>query len=350
MKPILYNNNETSFTSFGLGVLSDCLSCIVTEKLNGKYECEFSYPITGKMYNEIVPDRIIKVKPNETSNLQLFRIYRNAKPINGIVKFYAQHISYDLATIIVKPLGDWLNMTPTAMLGTIFNTNNSVFSHSFTAYSDVSGTKNFVSNSPKSIRKWLGNSEGSILNLFQGEYEFDNFTVKLWTARGSDKGVTIYYGKNLTNFEIDMNIQSTNTGIYPYAIDSEGNITLLTEKIITTDTFSNYAEPRVIPLDLSDKFEGGEITETGLRNVANAYITANKIDSIYQNFKINFVQLWKSDEYKNFTALEQADIGDTVTVRYFKLGISAKSKIIKTVYNSLTEQYDSIELGTPKIT
>ena len=349
MIPVLMPaNTDPSMLSYnGLGFLRDCVACKVTEELNKIYEAELTIPYESIHGTEIEPDMCLKIKAGETQGIQLFRIYRIVKPLNGMMKIYAQHISYDLSVNPIIPFNVTSVSAQTALNAL---SSHCYYSHNFTFTTNKTTINSLSFSVPQTARKVLGGVQGSILDNFGGEYEFDNFTVKLWTARGSDKGVTIYYGKNLTNFEIDMNIQSTNTGIYPYAIDSEGNITLLTEKIITTDTFSNYAEPRVIPLDLSDKFEGGEITETGLRNVANAYITANKIDSIYQNFKINFVQLWKSDEYKNFTALEQADIGDTVTVRYFKLGISAKSKIIKTVYNSLTEQYDSIELGTPKIT
>ena len=103
MIPVLYVANETNFNHNGVGVLSDCVSCVVTEERNGIYECEFSYPITGAFYGEISPDRIVKVKASEYADGQLFRIYRSSKPINGIVKFYCQHISYDLNTNIVNP-------------------------------------------------------------------------------------------------------------------------------------------------------------------------------------------------------------------------------------------------------
>ena len=88
MIPTLYNSNETDFSGGGVGFLSDCTRCVVTEERNGVYECEFSYPMDGQHYSEIEPDMIIKVKPNEMSDPQLFRIYRTSKPINGIVNFY----------------------------------------------------------------------------------------------------------------------------------------------------------------------------------------------------------------------------------------------------------------------
>lgn len=347
MKPILYNNSETSFTNFGFGVLSDCLSCVVIEKLNGKYECEFSYPITGEMFSEIVPDRIVKVKPNETSNLQLFRIYRCSKPINGIVRFYAQHISYDLATIAVKPLGDWLSVTPAAMLGTIFNTRNSVYAHNFSAFTDVSGTKNFVSSTPRSIRKWLGDSEGCILNLFQGEYEFDNFVVKFLQNRGQDNGVKIRYGKNLVDINADINIDSLYDYVYPYVIDSDGNYRDLTEKVIKI--IPNSSRERILPLDVSNEFERGEtITESMIRAAANKVVSESKVNEVKQNLSVKFVNLRDDPDYAGFENLETVKMGDFVTVEYPDLGITSKLEVIGTKYDSLKERYESIELGNEK--
>ncbi|MBQ3991288.1 MAG: phage tail protein, partial [Bacteroidales bacterium] len=196
----------------------------------------------------------------------------------------------------------------------------------------------------------LGGSEGSVLDLFGGEYEFDNFNVKLHAARGQDTGVTILYGKNLTDITSDVNISSAYTAVYPYAIDEERDgLYTLTEKVIETDN-TNFGEPRVLSLDLTEKFNlpDEEITETKLRNLANSYITNNHISDVKQNIEISFVQLWQTPEYKDIALLQRVGLCDTVTVRYAKLGVSVKTKVIKTVYNSLTEKYEKIELGKAK--
>ena len=103
MIPILYNETDIEFTSFGIGALADCVSCVVTEERNGVFECKLQYSVTGALYGEIKRERIVKAKPNETAEPQAFRIYRITTPINGIVTIYAQHISYDLAFISVRP-------------------------------------------------------------------------------------------------------------------------------------------------------------------------------------------------------------------------------------------------------
>lgn len=349
MIPILYNSNETDFSGGGVGFLSDCTRCVVTEERNGVYECEFSYPIDGRHYSEIEPDMIIKAKPNEMSDPQLFRIYRTSKPINGIVNFYCQHISYDLNVNVVDPFTLSGATALTALQGIL---SHCYYQHSFTATTTLSfsETHDLKVDKPKPARMCLGGSEGSVLDLFGGEYEFDNFNIKLHAARGQDTGVTILYGKNLTDITSDVNISSAYTAVYPYAIDEERDgLYILTEKVIETGN-TNFGEPRVLSLDLTEKFNlpDEEITETKLRNLANAYITNNHISDVKQNIEISFVQLWQTPEYRDIALLQRVGLCDTVTVRYAKLGVSVKAKVIKTVYNSLTEKYEKIELGKAK--
>lgn len=346
MIPILYSSSETNFTANGIGWLSDCSNCIATEALNGVYECEFSYPITGRLYSEIFPDRIIKAKPSETSNPQLFKIYRSTKPINGIVKFYCQHISYNLNGNPVSPFSITSATNATAALSAILS--HCHYAHSFTAVSTSSVQSRFELKTPASARKCLGGMEGSVLDNFGGEYEFDNFVIKHYSQRGADNGVTIEYGKNLTAVTADTNISGVYTSVYPYAIDADGGYHELPEKIIELQTASSYGEPRTLTLDMSDKFKDEEITETKLRQYTSAYITANHPDSIAQNVKISFVQLWQSPEYKSLAALERISLGDSVTIKYVALNLLVKARAIKTVYDVLKEKYTEIELGKAK--
>lgn len=356
MIPILYDsplykevNGETvevTFDNGGIGFLKDCVKCTVTEELNGMYEAEFTYPITGQFYSEILSDRIIKVKANETSELQLFRIYKDTKPINGIVKFYAQHISYDLNGNDVTPFTQ--NTTnATAALTAILE--HCYYNHRFTAVSSSSTQGKIELKIPVSARKCIGGMEGSVLENFGGEFEFDNFIVRHYSSRGQDNGVVIQYGKNLTDIKADKSIADVYTSIYPYALDEDGEYYELPEKVIELQSSSNYGAPRMLPLDLSNKFDSETmITATLLRQYANEFISNNSIDEIQQNIKVSFVQLWQSKEYATIALLERVKLGDIVTVKYPKLGVSVKAKVIKTVYDVLNEKYIEIELGQAK--
>ena len=175
MVPILYSANETSFVSNGLGRLSDCISCEVTEERNGIYECEFKYPVTGRFYQELLENAIIGVIHDDKHDIQPFDVYAHSAPINGIVTFNAHHISYRLSRIIVKPF------SAGSAASTLQNiTVNSVNSNPFTFWTDKAVSSSFVLKKPSSARSVLVGEAGSVLDVYgKGEYEFDKFTVKL---------------------------------------------------------------------------------------------------------------------------------------------------------------------------
>lgn len=352
MIPILYDSHEKTFNHHGIGTLTDCITCTCERELNGTDEAEFQYPVDGIHYSDIVPDAIVKIKADEYADAQLYRIYRITKPINGVIKCYCQHISYDLNTNICEAFSE-KGINATTALQRVLE--HCYSEHPFTATSTLSTSvvKDVEFKVPTPARLCLGGQEGSILDLFGGEYEFDNFTIKLYSRRGQDSGVTILYGKNLTNITSDTNLSSTYTAIYPYAVDDEEEgLYTLPEKVISTNQTDVYGEARILAVDLTDKFDLSEedIEIPKLRQLANEYIQENPIIDIDQNIEISFVQLWQSPEYKDIALLERVGMGDTVTVKHPKLGISVQARVIKTVYNVLTEKYEKIELGKAKST
>ncbi len=345
MIPILYNSKETDFTHNGIGFLKDCISCVVTEERNGIYEAVMKYPVTGQLFSEIQADRIIKLKANEYSDLQLFRIYKPSKPLNGIVTFNAQHISYDLNINPVAPFTS-NNVNANAAISDILD--NCCFQHRFTSVSDIETISKISIDTPVSVRNCLGGMKGSVLDVFGGEYEFDNFTIKLHKHRGIDNGVTIEYGKNLTDLMVETDISNTYTSIMPYAKSNE-NVITLPEKIIQLDSSNIFGCARCKIMDFSSYFDQGEvINSTKLREKAKNYINSNNIDRIKTSIKVSFVHLWQSKEYEKYALLERVKICDTVSVKHQALGVSIKTKVIKTVYDTLVERYQSLELGEAK--
>ena len=200
MKPVLYAADETAFTSNGIGVLSDCISCLVTEERNGGYELEMQYPSNGLWSEDIDVGMVIKAKANDTDAPQLFQIYDVVRSLSAAYVIKAEHISYRLSGVPLKP---YSAAGPAATLAGI--SSHAVANVGFTFSTDFTNTTNYSFTTPRSVRSLLGGAEGSLLDLFGGEYHFDNFRVELLKARGADNGVTIRYGKNLTELEQDVN-------------------------------------------------------------------------------------------------------------------------------------------------
>lgn len=354
MIPALYNKSETTFTHNGVGLLSEAVKATVTEERNGSYELSLQYPITGRFYSEITEGAIIKAKANETSEPQLFRIYKSSKPINGIVTYSAEHISYDLNGI---PLLGFSVKNATPQMALTKAIEGAALPCPFTAYSNISTLNSTEILTPCSVRALLGGQTGSLLDVWGGEYEFDNFTVKLYLHRGKDNGVVIEYGKNLKDLKQESNIAECYTHLMPYAVytvqdesgNSEEKYIYLAEKVIPLTEAEDIGHHKAFIMDFSDRFgDNEEITEEKLRAKATAYAAAADLGTPKVNITVSFVQLWQTEEYKNIAPLERVKLCDTVTVRFSKLGVAATSKVIKTVYNSLQEKYESVTLGDAK--
>jgi len=319
----------------GLGTIQP-LECTVTEELNGIYECEFTVLTTDKHYEDLKNSGLIKVTVGDGSE-QIFRVYFISEPINFVVQVKAQHITYDLSKIVVKPF------TATGAV----NIKNQLVSHilgsyPFTTWTDISNTTStFTLDIPRSFRECLGGYEGSILDVLRCEYEWVNLTVKLHARRGADNGVRIAYGKNLTDFVQEQNNENVYDGVYGYAVVDE-----------VTYEASNYfnktgaTTPKILNVDFSSDYETGQVpTAADLLAKATTYAQNNPIEVPSVNIKIDFIPLWQTEEYKDILQLERVSLGDTVHVFFDKLNVEASSRVIKTVWNALTNKYDSIELG-----
>ena len=338
MIPILSSN--TTYTGQGLGRLADALSCQVTHEINGEYELRMTYPVTGAIYAELQQTRIIWADVDKMTRNQAFRIYRITRPLNGVVTVYAQHISYDASGIIVEPftagsLTAALNALPAKC----------VPSCPFTITSTRSVATQYKLEEPRPLWRVFGGEQGSMLDVYGGEWDFDNLTAELKSRIGADRGVEIRYGKNLTQLEQDVTIEATYSGIYPYWFDEEsGTLVTLPEQYIT---ISGATGDRIQLLDLSGDFDT-QPTVSQLRTRANAYITANDPGDPKISWKINMAVLSQSEEFADMAQLDTIGLGDTVHVFYEPMDLNATSRAVKLVYNVLTERYDGITLGRVK--
>lgn len=347
---ILYAPNETTFDTNGRGQLSEALECYVEEKRNGSYELEMVYPVTGKHFSDIVHSAVITAEPGDGKERQPFRIYKITKPINGKVIVKAEHISYQLSHIPVQPFGE---QTAVAQALQGLKT-NAAETCPFTFWTDKTSAGTFQVKKPASIRSLLGGTQGSILDAFGGgEYEWDNYTVKLHKNRGSDNGVILQYGKDITDIEQEENIASTITGVFPFwkGSDSEGGdkLVYLPELVIHRSNTASFPYQRTTVLDCSSQFES-EPTVVQLRAYAQSYMSDSGIGVPKISIRISFQALWQTEEYKLIAPLERVNLCDIVTVYFEKLGIYAQAKVVRTKYDVLKGRYEEIELGDARTT
>lgn len=331
MKPILYTSvtEGTVPSDYGVGVLNDCIRAEISEDLNGKFEMSFEYAADGIHADQIVPNAIIKAQPNYTDDPQLFRIYKVGKTINGKFTVNAQHISYDLSGKVIAT-GSAASCVNACLLLTGSAGN-------FTINTDKTVSALFEVSEPSSVRSWFGGKQGSLLDVYGGEWKYDNYTASLKQARGIDRGVTIRYGKNLVDLSQDLSIENLVTGIIPYYIDGQTNaktVGTLVPTGLVLDVDRNIA------VNFSQDVDPESATSISdqLAALAADYIAKNNLTNAVNSITLDFVQL------QGLT--ERVDLGDTVHIYFEALGISASLKCVSVVWDVLEGRYSKVTFGS----
>lgn len=353
MIPILYDIDEKNFTSNGIGRLSDCISATVTEERNGRYDAEFQYPVTGIHFEDITEGRIIALTHDEEGDIQPFVIYSSSKPIDGIVTFNACHISYRLSDYVMPNklfVYDTYAQVLTEVQGYIDSS-----ADPFTLTTDIVGAiiHPWRTKLPKSIRDFLGGSENSFLSIVGGgEFKFDKWTVSLMANRGSNNGVSIRYGKNLADFKAETDYSEAFNAIMPYyngdyGTDQKGVIYY--PGVVSSHTLpGNRRAWRV--MDFTDQIEGkGKSTQTiqsELHTLARDYLDNHNTWEPTVSIDVDFVQLWQTEEYKDFAPLLTCKLCDTVNVSFGMYGLSDLAiKVVAVEWDALADRYTKMTLG-----
>lgn len=341
MIPILYEKDETLFESNGLGRLRDAISATVIEERNSIYELDFSYPTTGAHFDEIQVGRIVGVTHDESGNIQPFDIVSYTKPIDGVVTFHCTHISYRQS--YMTAIGTNIN----SLTDAFSVLSNAEPSNPFGYQTDKNSTGYMSAGDglPHSVRSMLGGMQGSILDTYGGEYEWDKWTVNLWNARGRARDFSIRYGVNMFDYNEEYDTQSTYSSCVPYWTDG-------TTTVVGNRTDSNGAtitgRGECVPLDLSDRFET-QPTQTELEQMALTYMNNNNTFLPSQNIHVEFVRL-QDLGYEGFENLLECNLCDTINVIFPDYNGSAQYKIVKTVWDVLRDRYESMELGDLSVT
>jgi phage minor structural protein len=374
MIPVLFypNTNVDEMESNGIGRLNDCIYCRCTEERNSIYELEFEYPIHGIHFDQIQIGRIVRAVPSEGEDPQPFIIYRRTATIAGTAVFYAFHYSYLLSYLVVPANPN----TPSALYTAaeaMYNMWDWSYGNTllpeFSFYTDITTKQRYTVSVPSSLKSLFAGQEGSILDLYGGEFYYDNTDVTLYQHRGQDNGVTIQYGKNLLQLDDTIDGSNLYDRVVPFWVDSSTGVVTegaaysslsgvywteeieqsprpdpeITDENDTPIMFRN-GPTRTVPLDLTDKFDT-QPTSQQLQAAAIAYLEANTPWVPKRNIKVDFVALWQTEEYRDIADLERVKLCDTVKVVYPELLVVATAKVIKTVWNVLLDKYDSIEIG-----
>ena len=346
--PILYKANETNFEHLGVSVLSDASKCYVSRERNGIYILEFDYPVNGKDVDKIKEGMIIKSDAGYRTKNQRFIVSKIAKTQNEF-KIYCQHISQVKTTMnAIRPD---ITVTGSAMMALSTWRDNLLDSRDeFFVNSDITtvNSTTWKVENIENARDALGGKAGSILDVWGGEYEFDNLNITLHKSMGIDNPTIIAYGKNLLDLEQEQSILETYTSVFPFKKYTDDNnreqLITLPEILLDSTHLNKFTHRRILKVDFSSDENIKSVEQ--LRSKAKSYIKNNNVGVPKTNLKINYQDLSKVEGVFDNPALEQIDLCDRLKVYYSELGIlNENAKVVKIIWDVILEENHEIEVG-----
>ena len=346
--PRLFDNNTYTMDQYqdnlGLGTLTDATACKVTEVLNGEYELELTYPMTGEHFSELQTGRIIVARPyRNAAALQPFEIYDESRAIGGQVTFYAQHISYKALGVPIRPV-----TAQNAQAAVSLVASNAVISCPFTLTTDMTAAGTFAMEKPATLQNVLLGSSDSLVSVYGGDVLRDGYSIQLLEHRGTNRGARIVYGRNLTDLTQEKSIAEMYDAVYPYYIstDEDGGTQLieLPDTLVLVSASDKASAKKVYMLDLSGEFDDAP-NQSQILQATNEYISKNGLNKPKVSLSLKYVDLSRTQEYADLKNLDHIELGDDVTVQFESLGVDVTARVSKIVYDCLLDANESIDVG-----
>ena len=362
MRPILFNKNETAFDTYGLGELNVTKGTVTRER-NGNYTLYSEIPTNDPMVATLEKEMKLKADAGLRTKNQTFEISRIVKDSSNIVKIYGQHISHKLEYM---GLVNGRVFSGSAFTALAIWHNATIGDLRFDVWSDIQTTGKGVFDISKmeNARQALGGVEGSILDIYGGEYEFDNMTVRLHKQLGRTAPTVLEYGRNILSAELDETIESAYTSVLPFATytpdkpegdtsDSQPDPVTVTlpENYVDSKYKALYAHHRIKVVDFSSEFKSDSKskdipTPDKLRKIANDYMERNEIGKPKINIKIEYADLARTLDYADRGWIEEVELCDIVPVYYPQIGLTDETLKITTItYDFVNERNESVEFG-----
>lgn len=344
--PFLYSSDDSTndYNKNGFGALPDCTMLLTTSALNGEVTLQGSVAIGKTNVDNIVNSNIIKLKINDTQQPQIMRLFNVKKSMaSGLVTFSAEPIANDIRENFI-PSFDEASKSAVLMFESLRSKAKPSIPSHFKFYSDKENISAIKLERVNALQA-LGGVEGSLLQKYKGEYEKDNHDIHLHKRIGEDHRIKILYTKNLNGLDIEVDTQGVVNGVYGYAkLEGSEDIIEATKQITYFD--KQYNGGVVNPVDFSnDK----PTTSAELQKLVDAYIKANaEINTPKVTAKIDFILLNNQPGYKEFVNMETVGMGDGVDVYHPILGVDLHARVVSYEYDSITEQYTKLEIGSVK--
>lgn len=300
------------------------------------------------IYDNLIEEAIITL--DDEYGDEFFRISNIRKDKRTITIFARQITIADQLTLFLK------DCRPENMNGqaTLSKLQNDAIGRNkeFFLTSDISNESTAYYQN-MSLYNALFSADNAFIVRWGGEVYRRQYNCKINTRVGQDKGVQIKSRKNLTGFEIKSNVDDLCTRIVPRGFDG------IEAPIVESELINNYSSVYTKVMEFSDikvknennpneGFDTLGQAQQALQERARTQFTLFNIDKLQATYNINFIELSKTEQYKDYSQTESVEIGDTVEVIEDTYGTKIKARCIKRVYSVTMKKRLNTELSNVK--
>lgn len=333
---------------------------------DGWYKMSTTYGIDGYIKSaQVVYDR--HLTPSETHDRvitdQLFRIKKVTVDTKGMnVSVTAEHVSYDLngvlmenVNIVNKPPAQALSWLENAFMidypGTIAS--NIIESEDRLYSAELSGKNGMFA---------ILDPDKGVVAQFEAAFRRDNWDLFVMEKTNTDQGFRITYGNNMLGVNWQIGSDQLITRIVPVAKDEDGSDLYLIDedeqgdKWIDSELINDYPKIRMERLKVNGQVGKDDGTETGttwtkttlreeMQKQAEARFSVDKVDQLKHEITIDFVRLGDTDEYKQFKALQNVRLYDTVIAVDPRVDLSVSVQVTEIEFDAVNERVTALKLS-----
>lgn len=313
----------------------------ITRVLNDKFSFYGNYSLNGQNADLIQNGHFIKAK-TENGTWQYFEIFEPKKTLDSISfngRFIASMANRNFIDYSFTDNGNGSQI--------MANLNSSLaFHQKFRYLSDVPTTHQFTAKQVGPIDAIVGSNNGNqnLVGVTGGEFDVDNYDIKLVKQIGADNGYRIDFGINLESIESEVSEQVVNAlylvGGVPdndYDQDKEP----LTYKYLEIEGVDD-SNRRIGKRENSNCKTLEELKAWG-----QSLFDKDRIHEPTATHKVNMVALEHTLEYQElYDQFAKLHFGDVAHVYVDKLGMELKERMVEYVWFPTLGKYKSIVLGS----
>lgn len=366
MTPKLYDVNVApggTLSKTLIGTLTSCMKCDVRETTTGIYTLQLDTTVNDECAGAILSQRFIGVKPNPFDDMQLFEIQKTSRDLSGVISVEAKHIKNLCFQLCSEGDLTFDGQNPATYTGTPAQTWNELITEyipdfvPFTFSSDIDTVAVFKLglSEAETLGNILGGKEGSFLDVWRGEYHWNNLNISFLRSRGKKSDYNIRYGQNISSATQTEACEGLYSQILPHGKVSYGNrkITFFAPTVLISGSQSRLR--KTFLLDCTSMLDAYSIPDDGSSHEQEYALIRQAMTAYAQKYAsdngLGIPQVGiKVDVRATLDEMKQLGLYDTVKVILDNFGTTATAKITDVTYDALNERWKTLVVGSPTVT